>query len=104
MNNMGNNEWISVKDRLPENLEPVNIVWVNEDPQPYYASIKGKSFTGTGYYHNGKWWWYSCVCEDYLAEYGESQCDSVCDGIVITHWMPLPDAPQLRCKDGRGCR
>lgn len=34
-------EWISVNDRLPENLEPVNIVWVNTNPEPYYASIKG---------------------------------------------------------------
>ena len=55
-------EWISVKDRLPENIEPVNIVWVNNDPETYYSSIKGKAFTGTGYYHNGTWWWYSCVC------------------------------------------
>lgn len=60
-------EWISVKDRLPDKLEPVNIVWVNREPEPYYSHIKDKPFVSTGYYHNGKWWWYSCVCEDYLA-------------------------------------
>lgn len=87
-------EWISVKDRLPENIEPVNIVWVNNDPETYYSSIKGKAFTGTGYYHNGKWWWYSCVCEDYLCEYGNSPSDEVDDAIEITHWIPLPEPPK----------
>ncbi len=90
------NEWISVKDELPEKLEPVNIVWVNRKPKPYYAyyaHIKDKPFVGTGYYHNGKWWWYSCVCEDYLAKYGCSECDSVDSDIEITHWAHLPEVP-----------
>lgn len=37
-------EWISVKDRLPDKLEPVNIVWVNREPEPYYSHIKDKPF------------------------------------------------------------
>ena len=88
-------EWISVKDRLPEKLEPVNIVWKNMDPAPYYAGIKNKPFVGTAYYFNGKWWWFSSVCEDYLAEYGRSDADEVEEGIVITHWMPIPDLPEM---------
>lgn len=90
-------EWISVNDRLPENLEPVNIVWVNTNPEPYYASIKGKPFVATGYYCNGKWWWFSATCEDYLAEYGCSMADSVDSEIEITHWMPLPEPPKSFC-------
>lgn len=86
-------EWISVKDRLPDRLEPVNFVWVNNYPEPYYADIAGKPFVATGYYYSGKWWWYSAMCEDYLEEYGESELDAVDDCIEITHWMPLPEPP-----------
>ena len=88
-------KWIDVKDRLPEKLEPVNIVWKNTDPEPYYENIKNKPFVGTAYYFNGKWWWFSSVCEDYLAEYGRSDADEVEEGIVITHWMPLPSTEGL---------
>ena len=86
---------IDVKDRLPEKLEPVNIAWKNTDPAPYYAGIKNKPFVGTAYYFNGKWWWFSSVCEDYLAEYGRSDADEVEEGIAITHWMPIPDLPEM---------
>ena len=87
-------KWIDVKDRLPEKLEPVNIVWKNMDPAPYYAGIKNKPFVGTAYYYNGKWWWFSQVCEDYLREYSKSDIDFIEDGIVVTHWTPVPKPPK----------
>ena len=93
-------QWISVKDRLPEKLEPVNIVWVNRKPERYYAEIKDKPFVATGYYWNDKWWWYSATCEDYLAEYGRSDVDAVDESIEITHWMPLPEPPK-ELQDGK---
>lgn len=93
-------QWISVKDRLPDKLEPVNIVWVNRKPERYYAEIKDKPFVATGYYWNDKWWWYSATCEDYLAEYGHSDCDEVDEAIEITHWMPLPEPPK-EAQDGK---
>lgn len=89
-------EWINVNERMPEESAstPLNIVWMNTDPAPYYADIKNKPFVGTAYYFNGKWWWFSCTCEDYLQEYGESDIDCMDDGIVVTHWMPIPQPPK----------
>lgn len=84
-------EWISVKDRLPEKLEPVNVVWKNMDPDPYYADIKGKPFVATAYYYNDQWWWFSATCTEYL----ELDADKVDEGIAITHWMPLPSTEGL---------
>lgn len=85
--------WIPVTERLPEELEAVNIVWKNNNPEPYYENIKGKAFVATGYYYSGKWYWFSAVCEDYLKEYGKCPMDLVDEGINITHWMPLPEPP-----------
>lgn len=91
-------EWIDVNDRMPEESTstPVNIVWKNMDPDPYYADIKNKPFVGTAYYYNGKWWWFSCTCEDYLQGYGESDIDCMDDGIVVTHWIPIPAPPEVK--------
>jgi hypothetical protein len=87
-------EWISVKDRLPDKLEAVNIVWVNHNPVSYYEHIKDKPFTATAYYYGGKWWWYSTVCEDCLIKYDKCECDEMGKDIEVTHWMPLPEPPQ----------
>lgn len=87
--------WIPVTERLPEELEAVNIVWKNNNPEPYYENIKGKTFAATGYYYNGNWYWFSAVCEDYLKEYGKCPMDLVDEGINITHWMPLQEPPEV---------
>ena len=83
-------QWIPVSEGLPEKMEPVNITWVNRDPNPYYMNIKDKPFTATGIYFKGQWYWYSVTCEDILEEYGENEIDVVDDGIEITAWKPLP--------------
>ena len=59
-------KWIPVTEKLPETTDPVNITWVNSNPEPYYAAIKDVPFTATGHYHRGKWYWYSATCQDYL--------------------------------------
>lgn len=83
--------WIPVDERLPENLESVNITWVNHNPESYYADIiKDKSFTATGVYFNGQWYWWSTQCIDTLAEYSHNYDDVIDDDIEITAWMPLP--------------
>lgn len=82
--------WISVKDKLPDDLEPVNITWINHESEPYYKEIKDKPFTATGVYFNGQWYWWSTLCADILAEYSHNYDDIIDKAIEITHWKPLP--------------
>lgn len=82
--------WIPVSERLPDNTDPVNITWVNHDPKSYYADIKDKLFTATGHYCNGRWWWFSVTCQDYLDEYGHCDFDAMDDAIEVIAWMPMP--------------
>lgn len=84
-------EWISVKKRLPEELEPVNITWINHEPEPYYKEIKDKPFTATGVYFNGQWYWWSTLCTDTLAEYSHNFDDVINTAIEVTAWQPLPE-------------
>lgn len=84
-------KWIPVSVKTPEELTPVNITWVNRNPESYYKDIKDKPFSATGVYYKGKWYWYSAICEDMLAEYGRNEVDEIDADIEITAWMPLPE-------------
>lgn len=86
--------WIPVAERLPEERALVNVVWVNRVPEPYYKKIKGVPFSDTACFYRGRWYWDSPVVLDLLAEYGEDNLDLVDDAVEITHWMPLPGAPE----------
>ena len=83
--------WIPCSERLPENNDPVNVTWVNHNPEVYYADIKDKPFTATAHYHNGRWYWFSSVTQDYLNEYDVWTPDLVDKDVEITAWMPLPE-------------
>lgn len=91
--------WIPVSERLPEDLEPVNITWVNHNPESYYADIKDKPFTATGVYFNGQWYWWSTLCTDILAEYSHNYYDIIDDDIEITAWTPLPESYKAERED-----
>lgn len=84
-------EWTPVSEKLPDDLEPVNITWINHDPEPYYKEIKDKPFTATGVYFNGQWYWWSTLCTDMLAEYSHNYSDVIDDDIEIIAWQPLPE-------------
>ena len=83
--------WIPVSERLPDDLEPVNITWINHEPEPYYKEIKGKPFTATGVYFNGQWYWWSTLCTDTLAEYSHNYDDIIDKAIEVIAWQPLPE-------------
>ena len=83
--------WIPVSERTPDDLEPVNITWINHEPEPYYKEIKDKPFTATGIYFNGQWYWWSTFCADILAEYSFNYGDIIDRSIEVTHWKPLPE-------------
>lgn len=86
--------WIPCSERLPEEIVPVNVVWVYPFPPPYYNKFKDVPQRGTALYLDDNWYWYSSICEDMLAEYGDNEPDLVDEWIEITHWMPLPELPK----------
>ena len=86
--------WIPVTERPPEERTLVNVVWVNRVPEPYYKKIKGVPFSDTACFYRGRWYWDSPAVLDLLAEYGEDASDLVDEAVEITHWMPLPGAPE----------
>ena len=83
-------QWIPCNERLPKDIRPVLVTWKNNDPASYYQYIVGKHFIGTAHYHRGKWYWYSSVTEDLLAEYGKCDSEEFDEAIEAVAWMPLP--------------
>lgn len=88
---MLNKRWIPCSERLPEELTPVNVTWVNRKPAIYYENIKDIPFTATAVYCNEKWFWWSSICEDILAEYGRNDAEMVDEEVEILAWQPLPE-------------
>ena len=86
--------WIPCSERLPDEIVPVNVVWVNHFPPPYYNKFKNVPQKATALYYDGDWYWFSSICEDMLAEYGCNEQDLVDEYIEITHWMPMPEPPE----------
>ena len=84
-------KWIPVTERLPGENEAVNIVFVNKNPPTYYQAVKDKPQRATGVYYRGRWYWWSAVVQDILAEYGKWEPDEMDNAIDVTHWMPLPE-------------
>lgn len=93
--------WIPVSEKLPEDIKPVIITWKNTDPKSYYQYIVGKHFIGTAHYKNGKWFWYSSVTEDLLAEYGRCDSEEFDEAIEVIAWMPLPEPFEPQESEGK---
>ena len=92
--NVRSNDWIPCSEHPPKECVPVNVTWINRNPESYYAKIKDVPFSATAVYYNSKWYWYSSTCVDYLSEYGENDFDLVDKDIDVIAWQPLPQPYQ----------
>lgn len=83
------NEWISVKERLPDEEQDV-LVLIREIE--FYGRHKEKRnvyhWVHTGWYIDGEWATTYCFGHKYIREEINDMCD-----LVVTHWMPLPELP-----------
>ena len=86
--------WILCSENHPKEYVPVNVTWINRNPESYYAKIKDVPFSATAVYYNSKWYWYSSTCVDCLREYGKNDFDLVDKDIDIIAWQPLPQPYQ----------
>jgi hypothetical protein len=78
-------EWISVKDRLPEETKKGY-----SDCVLVLGKALGEFYHGIGYYVFDKFWPPHWNCS--------GNWDEECDSLDITHWMPLPEPPK-ECED-----
>ena len=84
-------EWIPCREKMPKELERVNITWLNHNPPFYYQHIKDIPQTDTAVYYRGKWYWWDVAVIDILAEYGEDRnAEQIDKDIEVVAWMPLP--------------
>ena len=86
-------EWISVKDRLPENADHPNAFC------PRYL-VQTKYGTSEGWYNPNKGCWYTLVWF-LIGRYDEDDIDmergdipKISNKIEVTHWMPMPEPPK----------
>lgn len=83
--------WIPCGEKMPNELERVNVTWLNHNPPSYYQHIKDIPQTDTAVYYRGKWYWWDVTVIDFLAEYGEyCSAEPIDKGIEVVAWMPLP--------------
>lgn len=74
-------EWISVKDRLPEK-DGLYLITACDEGCPYGEGIWYDTVVVLAeYFDDGRWVWYEGVTEYDL-------CD------IVTHWFPLPQPPK----------
>ena len=86
------NEWISVKDRVPDEEDDV-LVLVREIE--FYGKYKEKRkvyrWMYTGWRIDDEWATTYCHGHKTLKKENEETMDSV---LEVTHWMPLPEPPE----------
>lgn len=90
-------EWISVKDRLPDEEQDV-LILIREIE--FFGKHKEKRkayhWIHTGWLIDGEWATTYCFGHKYITE----EINDISE-LVVTHWMPLPKLPQLPLQDNK---
>ena len=79
-------KWISVKDRLPE-TDGWYIVWHGKDEFPHAAE------------HHFCVRYQCWNCFDSFDEAKANECRTHACNTMVTHWMPMPEAPKEDADD-----
>lgn len=85
-------DWISVKDRLPE--EEQDVLMYTSEIEIYGRHKEKKHLQHDiyrGYYEDGQWLTSYCYGCEYIYKMNEKYPNEL---IEVTHWMPLPEPPK----------
>lgn len=91
------NEWISVKDRLPDEEQDV-LILIREIEffGKHKEKRKSHHWIHTGWFIDGEWATTYCFGHKYITEEINDRSE-----LVVTHWMPLPELPQPPLEDNK---
>lgn len=91
-------QWISVKDRLPDDLEEVLILVKETEFYGQYKEFSKSYFCQyIGCVDDGEWYTVWCHGHRYIKDTAK---EPYADKLEVTHWMPLPELPQDKAKAG----
>ena len=86
--------WVPAARELPNDLQEVNVLFVNHNPPSYYANMKDIQQTGCAVFYDGKWFWYTPTARDFLAEYQRCPDLEMDKNIEVIAWAPIPEPPK----------
>ena len=85
-------KWISVKDRLPDDLEEVLILVKETEFYGQYKELSKSYFCQyIGCVDDGEWYTVWCHGHRYIKDTAK---EPYADKLEVTHWMPLPEPPK----------
>ena len=85
-------KWISVKDRLPPDLEEVLILVKETEFYGQYKEFSKSYFCQyIGCVDDGDWFTVWCHGHRYIKDTAK---EPYSDKLEVTHWMPLPEPPK----------
>ena len=85
-------KWISVEERLPDDIEEVLILVKETEFYGQYKELSKSYFCQyIGCVDDGEWFTVWCHGHRYIKDTAKEPC---ADKLEVTHWMPLPEGPK----------